>query len=320
MKQLVLAVMLASVGAIDVASAQTIDSSTTRTTIDESLASALSSHEAQIRSLGESLSESLAQKIEFAKSRGDLDLLEKAEAELDAFLTSGKLPTLVRTASYERSVLGIQRKMLRDYDDAISAFVKAGLIDDAKLIRKQKSDLERRIDDPLLGPFIGQQLLTNGGCEKVLPNGRPLGWASLSGNWTQRRDNPKPASGESYFFAGAGREGQIFQLVDLQPIAKYVDGNKIRFRFTAQLRSYGGRPPDTAEAFVEFWNDKPEMMISSQTTGPVTSERNWEEKRIEGTIPAGTAYVRIRLVSTRRDGTNNDGYFDDVALRLELAE
>ena len=30
--------------------------------------------------------------------------------------------------------------------------------------------------------------------------------------------------------------------------------------------------------------------------------------------PAGTRYLRIRLISTRHNGSNNDGYYDDLSL------
>jgi len=88
----------------------------------------------------------------------------------------------------------------------------------------------------------------------------------------------------------------------------------------ANTTSLSARRADTAEAVVEFWNDKPEVMLSSKTTGPVANMRVWETRTLSGAIPAKTRYIRVRLVSVRHDGKSNDGYFDDLVLTLDAPE
>jgi hypothetical protein len=242
------------------------------------------------------------------------------ETQLGEFTAREKLPDTVRTAVFERARSNEQQKMIRAYDDAIAAYVKAGLIDDAKLVRTNQTKLQRSIDLPRLAPFIGNQMLLNPGAEKSNPNGQLSGWKALSGTWGPRRSDPAPAAGTAYFCAGKGPRGELVQLVDLREISEIVDANKLKFTFQGKFRSYSARRADTAEAVVEFWNHSPEVLLASKSTGPVSSMRGWETKALSDAIPANTRYIRIRLVSVRHDGENNDGYFDDLSLTFEAPE
>lgn len=294
--------------------------SSVRLQTEETLNSTLSKCWSTVQSAKESVTAALEKKIDFAKSRGNLELLEATENQLDEFITREKLPDTIRTAVFERIKTNEQRKMILAYDAAISAYVKAGLIDDARLARENQAKLQRSIDLPKLAPFLGTQLLLNPGAEKLSPNGQLANWRTLSGTWGPRRGEPPPASGTAYFAAGSGPRGELFQLVDLREISEIVDEGRMQFTFNGKFRSYSARRADTAEAVIEFWNDRPETLLSSTTTGPVSSMREWEAKTLSGAIPVDARYIRVRLVSIRHDGKNNDGYFDELSLTLDAPE
>jgi hypothetical protein len=65
----------------------------------------------------------------------------------------------------------------------------------------------------------------------------------------------------------------------------------------------------------------PPGALASATIGPVTPSQRSEAtgfvlQTTTGTVPSGTVAVEVQLVMTRYDGTNNDGFADDLSLTL----
>ena len=56
-------------------------------------------------------------------------------------------------------------------------------------------------------------------------------------------------------------------------------------------------------------------MIARLDSGEVASTNAWQLLEDTRIVPAGTGWIRIRLIATRRSGTTNDAYFDALTLR-----
>lgn len=165
------------------------------------------------------------------------------------------------------------------------------------------------------------ELVRNGGCEDLLVGGNIPEWVEAAGtNWTQRDNDPSPYEGTKYFFAGAGATAELRQDVDLADYAALVDGGNQSFEFSARVRSWDQSPADISQIILEYLNHDKTQVLASHDLGQYSDTSTWVHVTHSRLAPTGTRYIRIRLISIRRAGTNNDGYFDAVSLQTHIPE
>lgn len=184
------------------------------------------------------------------------------------------------------------------------------------------SPLELRgLDGARVGNRTMLELVRNGGCEDPLVGGNIPEWVEAVGsNWTQRDSNPPPFEGSKYFFAGAGATAELRQDVDLAAFASGVDGGNQSFEFSARVRSWDQSPADISQIILEYLNHDKTQILASHDLGQYSNTSAWVLVTHSRLAPAGTRFIRIRLISIRFAGTNNDGYFDAVSLLTPIPE
>jgi hypothetical protein len=159
------------------------------------------------------------------------------------------------------------------------------------------------------------ELVVNGGNDLPLVNGDIPGWTEvLGGGWTQRSASPEPHDGPAYFFAGAVAVGELRQDVDLSPFSGGIDAGTQAFEFQGFTRGFPGQS-DQSRIVLEYRDGTGANVLASFDTGTRAQTAIWEGARDMRVPPAGTRSARIRLISTRTGGSNNDGYHDSISLR-----
>jgi len=160
-----------------------------------------------------------------------------------------------------------------------------------------------------------QNLILNGDCEDSLVNGEIPYWTEVIGDqWTQRYTSPDPYSGEAYFFPGAVVKGELMQDVDVSGYATLIDDGTQFFIFEGYVRSYNQSPADYSRVVIEYLDTTKLVKLDSIDFGNYSETSQWVQLRDTTLAPAGTRFIRIRLISTRRNGSNNDGYYDALSL------
>lgn len=163
------------------------------------------------------------------------------------------------------------------------------------------------------------ELIHNGGCEADLVQAEIPDWNEVVGsNWTQRGTNPSPQEGQHYFFPGVASDAELAQDIDVSYLWYYIDGAGQQFDFSGYVRSYSQSPADLTRIIVEYLNADKTVVLDSYDSGTNSNTNDWLLLTDNRVAPVGTRHIRIRLISTRRNGSNNDGYFDNLSLLTEL--
>ncbi len=158
-------------------------------------------------------------------------------------------------------------------------------------------------------------LILNPGNEALLVEGEIPNWQEITGtNWRQRSSDPQPYEGSAYFFAGAESLAELQQDVDVSVYAAAIDAGTQSFSFTGYVHSWAGL--DTSRIVLEYLNVTKDNVLSSFDSGELAPTA-WQAVSDTRLAPAGTRYIRVRLISNRHMGNNNDGYFDALSLTQE---
>jgi len=174
------------------------------------------------------------------------------------------------------------------------------------------------VDDELCP---GPNLLANPGAEERLvatETGDELpGWLEVEGTeWTRRLAPPEPFEGEASFGAGTVQTGELAQDADLAAYEVRIDGaGGQRFAFSGRVRTFDEVPPDTARIVVEYRDRSNSIVLSAFDSGEIASPFEWREVTDVRTAPAGTGWVRVRLIADRFTDGTTDAYFDALSLR-----
>ena len=163
---------------------------------------------------------------------------------------------------------------------------------------------------------IAQNLIFNPGCEDSLINGEIPYWTEVVGSqWTQRPNgNPPSYEGDNMFFAGAEPVAELQQDVDVSAKASAIDSSIQYFFFKGFVRAYSQNPPDHSRIILEYLDSIKAIKLDSIDLGEYSNVNEWEELNDTTLAPVGTRFIRIRLISTRFNGSNNDGYYDGLSL------
>ncbi len=155
--------------------------------------------------------------------------------------------------------------------------------------------------------FYGQNLIVNPGAEL---DPTTNGWTKISGSWFS--DSYIAAYDGTYYFScgtGAGTS-ELYQNIDVTNLASDIDAGNITFAFSGYQNTWNGS--DQGRVIIEY-RDVSNTVLSFYDTGlqnPVVWTR-FSDSRV---APTNTRTVRVRLLSTRNQGNDSDGYVD----RLEL--
>ncbi len=161
--------------------------------------------------------------------------------------------------------------------------------------------------------FKSDNLIVNAGAE--LPPAQN-GWTQVTRKWQQRAKDPLPQEGKNYFFAGNAGNAELFQDIDVSNRASLIDIGFFRANYSAYMRAWRQKPTDEAVEIIEYRNAAGNVLDSFKTE-PCTTTDNWVHITDNRTIPKNTRTIRVRLLAIRHNGSNNDGYHDDLSLTLE---
>jgi hypothetical protein len=164
-------------------------------------------------------------------------------------------------------------------------------------------------------PTAAQNLLSNPDAEDPLVSGEIPDWTEVDGtDWQYRDSNPTAQSGQNYFFAGVSSSAELRQDVDVSAQASDIDTGDLQFTFTGYVRSFGQSSPDEAQVILEY-RDGSGTVLDTYDSGATTNTSSWLLLSDERTAPVGTRVIRVRLITDRNNGSNNDGYFDNLSLQ-----
>lgn len=165
--------------------------------------------------------------------------------------------------------------------------------------------------------LTAQNLILNPSCEDSLINNEIPYWTEVIGdNWTQRFTSPEPYSGDAYFFPGVASTAELIQDVDVSEYAIAIDDGIQLFVFEGYVRSYPQNPTDYARIVIDYLDTTKLIKLDSIDFGNYSTTSAWVQLMDTSVAPVGTRFVRIRLISTRRNGSNNDGYYDALSLSI----
>lgn len=159
---------------------------------------------------------------------------------------------------------------------------------------------------PLLS--YGQNLIVNGDAE----NGS-AGWTIVSGQWGLGTE-VTAKSGSYHFFAGTSSPAELYQDIDVSSYATSIDAGIQQFNFTGYVQNWKGL--DASRIIIQY-RDGGGTILDTYDSGNLYSDNLWLPESDSRFAPANTRTIRIRLLSTKNDGADNDGYYDDLSLTTE---
>jgi hypothetical protein len=168
----------------------------------------------------------------------------------------------------------------------------------------------------ILSPTLlwSQNLILNPGCDDTLIAGEIPYWTEITGNqWTQRSASPAPYAGASYFFPGAVLVGELGQIIDISSDSIEIDNGSKYYYFTGYVRSYSQSPSDESDIYIRFTNLS-DSILMDYIMGPYRQTVTWLRVDTVLIVPPLSRNIDLRLHSVRYNGSNNDGYYDELYL------
>ncbi len=156
----------------------------------------------------------------------------------------------------------------------------------------------------------------NASNDEPLVNGEIRGWTEAVGTaWTRATAGtgtfPESINGGFIFYAGETASAELRQDIDL---SGFTAGTQ-SFELKVHARSRAEATPDSARVILEYRNAANTAMIARLDSGEIVSTAAWHLLEDTRAVPAGTGWIRIRLIATRKTGTTNDAYFDSISFR-----
>ncbi|MEM6317342.1 MAG: PKD domain-containing protein [Bacteroidota bacterium] len=152
-------------------------------------------------------------------------------------------------------------------------------------------------------------LIANPSAEMPVSNG----WQTVQGTWTTRGANPSPQDGAAYFYPLNSETGQLSQVIDLSADADKITQGTVRYAFSGYVRSFDQEPNDQPQILIELRNSS-DSTLSSYDSGIINSLDDWTQLSDTINAPVGSATAIINLIARRRNGNNNDAYFDNLSM------
>ena len=159
-----------------------------------------------------------------------------------------------------------------------------------------------------------QNLLKNPDCELPATSGAIPFWTNAVGNlWNARQIDPLPQNGQFYFSPGQIRNAELTQTVDVSDYACSIDAGIQRFIFSGFVYSFNQQSQDLVRIVVQYLSVT-NTLLTSYDSGDQAPPSTWSALTNTTLAPVGTRSIRIRLISTRQSGTDNDGNYDNLSL------
>ncbi|HXT21238.1 MAG TPA: Calx-beta domain-containing protein, partial [Thermoanaerobaculia bacterium] len=178
------------------------------------------------------------------------------------------------------------------------------------------------LDDEAMGTIADDDdcpspnLLANPSGELPLVGGEIPGWTEVKGTtWTTVGISGGVVDGVQGFFAGSVAEAELRQDVDVSAYAQFIDAGAQRFLLQGFVRSAAETPADPGRIAIDFLDAGKNFLDGEQSPEYVNVTPNWQAIPILHTAPAGTRYLRVRLMARRLSPGNLDAYFDAFSLR-----
>ncbi|MEE8526203.1 MAG: PKD domain-containing protein, partial [Thermoanaerobaculia bacterium] len=169
------------------------------------------------------------------------------------------------------------------------------------------------VDDELCA---GPNLLLNPGAEAAPTGGEIPGWLQIeSSDWRPRLFAPEAFAGDAYFFAGTAPMAELAQDVEVSALAARIDAGIQEFAFAGFLRVGDEMPPDASRIVVEYRDATNALVLGLYESEAPAAVLAWEQVADVRTAPAGTRWIRVRLLSTAFNPGDNEGFFDGLSLR-----
>ena len=160
-------------------------------------------------------------------------------------------------------------------------------------------------------------LLLNGGAESGTSNWIEDVGAFESINSGECAGNNAHVGSKLFAVGGVCEDnayGEGHQDVDVSAYATQIDAGSVLVNFGGYLSDYNG--DDRPEFKLQCFDASSGLLATSATVGHQTS--TWTLKNETMQVPVGTRSVRLILMGTRNAGTDNDSYFDELFVRLNL--
>jgi len=187
-------------------------------------------------------------------------------------------------------------------------------------------------------PAAGRNLIVNGDAEAAPgTDGQTVaptvpGWTRTgrftavaydtegSGNYPTPKDPGPQDRGRNFFSGGPdGDRSTAVQTIDVSDQATLLDGGRVPYTLSAWLGGYRGQD-DQAQLSARFLGADGGVLATASLPAVLDADRGGKTALVlrttTGMVPARTRRIEVDLVMTRKAGTANDGYADDLALVL----
>ncbi|KAA3606483.1 MAG: T9SS C-terminal target domain-containing protein [Calditrichaeota bacterium] len=161
--------------------------------------------------------------------------------------------------------------------------------------------------------FGNLNLVQNPGCEEELVGDEIPSWTEASGTkWTQRSTNPSPFEGSFYFYAGSqSGTAELQQDVNVSEYSNSIDNGNATFNWSSYAATKQGI--DDAKIILEYRDVTNTTVLDTYDSG-FYSGQTWTEFSDSRIAPVGTRFIRIRMISDRDLGPQNNGNHDNLNL------
>lgn len=254
------------------------------------------------------------------KRAGDVAGYQRLGVELENFRDAGELPASIDVSEYQATLLRLVRAAEGAFRTARVAAMNAKdevrlgeLSEELRQFRAQHMALA-------LAHAGARQMLRNPGAEEGMQGSAPVGWSIVTGSFSTVAVTSPVAEGRLHFYPGPVERAEMEQAVDLAGFETLIDDGIVVLELGASVRSFDQNPGDPTHLCVEFRDRSAKLLPDGYDSGPIVSKSGWRRVAEAIPVPAGARSATLRLTSVRlgRKTRNNDGYFDDLSLRLSF--
>lgn len=166
-------------------------------------------------------------------------------------------------------------------------------------------------------------LIQNGSAELPKYDSTPGGWINLKGHWKSVEGDSNThayawAQNEKYhFFEGQDSLGILQQDIPLDKYADGIDAHEQQFIFSGYVRSFPQDPPDQTTIVLTAFDGSKNKSLYTFSSDTISSVDHWQYVTDTFMAPASARFIQIQLIAHRRNGLDNDGYFDNITLTTQ---
>jgi len=164
------------------------------------------------------------------------------------------------------------------------------------------------------------ELVLNGDCEQPAVGGGVPQWEIVNGDWIplETPGGMRDARSGSFFFRPTGRMAieEIRQDIDISEVWKKPRIGTIVVRAGARVCGHYQRGAgDESHVVVEYLDKLGRPTGAPLEYGPAWTVP-WFNVELSGELPKDARTIRVRLIAHRQRGSFNDGYFDNISIKL----